>query len=101
SLQGSTQVAMETAEIVLMSDRLSDVITAMDLSLATFRKIRQNLMWALGYNTFAIPIAGGILLPRLGFSLSPAVAAGFMAFSSVTVVTNSLLLRYQFRREKQ
>ncbi|MDJ0658443.1 MAG: heavy metal translocating P-type ATPase [Crocosphaera sp.] len=101
SLQGSTQVAMETADIVLMSDRLWDVITAMDLSLATFRKIRQNLMWALGYNTLAVPIAAGILLPRFGFILSPALAAGFMAFSSVTVVTNSLLLRYQFRQEKQ
>ncbi|EAZ90477.1 heavy metal translocating P-type ATPase [Crocosphaera chwakensis] len=98
SLQGSTQVAMETADIVLMSDRLADVITAMDLSLGTFRKIRQNLMWALGYNTLAIPIAAGILLPSFGVILSPALAAGLMAFSSVTVVTNSLLLRYQFRQ---
>lgn len=98
SLQGSTEVAMETADIVLMSDRLFDVITAMDLSLGTFRKIRQNLMWALGYNTVAIPIAGGILLPSFGIILSPALAAGLMAFSSVTVVTNSLLLRYQFRQ---
>ncbi len=97
SLQGATQVAMETADIVLISDRLWNVITAMDLSLGTFRKIRQNLMWALGYNTLAIPMAAGILLPSLGLSLSPALAAGFMAFSSVTVVTNSLLLRYQFR----
>ncbi len=96
SLQGATQVAMETADIVLISDRLWNVITAMDLSLGTFRKIQQNLMWALGYNTFAIPMAGGVLLPSLGLSLSPALAAGFMAFSSVTVVTNSLLLRYQF-----
>ncbi|MGB5769160.1 MAG: heavy metal translocating P-type ATPase [Crocosphaera sp.] len=96
SLQGSTQVAMETADIVLMSDRLWDVVAAMDLSLATFGKIRQNLLWALGYNTLAIPIAAGILLPSFGFILSPAVAAGLMAFSSVTVVTNSLLLRYQF-----
>ncbi|WP_107666840.1 cation-translocating P-type ATPase [Cyanothece sp. BG0011] len=98
SLQGSTEVAMETADIVLMSDRLYDVITAMDLSLGTFRKIRQNLMWALGYNTLAIPIAAGILLPSFGVILSPALAAGLMAFSSVTVVTNSLLLRYQFRQ---
>ena len=67
----------------------------MDLSLGTFRKIRQNLMWALGYNTFAIPMAAGVLLPSLGLMLSPAMAAGFMAFSSVTVVTNSLLLRYR------
>ena len=98
SLQGATQVAMETADIVLMSDRLWDVVAAMDLSLATFGKIRQNLLWALGYNTIAIPIAAGILLPSFGFILSPALAAGLMAFSSVTVVTNSLLLRYQFRQ---
>jgi Cu2+-exporting ATPase len=98
SLQGATQVAMETADIVLMSDRLWDVVAALDLSLATFGKIRQNLLWALGYNTFAIPIAAGILLPSFGFILSPAIAAGLMAFSSVTVVTNSLLLRYQFRQ---
>ena len=52
-------------------------------------------MWALGYNTFAIPMAAGVLLPSLGLMLSPAMAAGFMAFSSVTVVTNSLLLRYR------
>ena len=95
SLQGATEVAMETADIVLMSNQLWDVITAMDLSLGTFRKIRQNLMWALGYNTFAIPMAAGVLLPSLGLMLSPAMAAGFMAFSSVTVVTNSLLLRYR------
>ncbi|MGK7942010.1 MAG: heavy metal translocating P-type ATPase [Crocosphaera sp.] len=98
SLKGATEVAMETADIVLMSDRLWDVVTAMELSLATFRKIRQNLFWALGYNTLAIPIAAGILLPSLGFILNPAFAAGLMAFSSVTVVTNSLLLRYQFHR---
>ena len=98
SLQGATEVAMETADIILMSDRLWDVVSALDLSLATFRKIRQNLLWALGYNTLAIPVAAGILLPSLGFILSPALAAGLMAFSSVTVVTNSLLLRYQFRR---
>ncbi|MEM8777322.1 MAG: heavy metal translocating P-type ATPase [Cyanobacteria bacterium P01_G01_bin.49] len=98
SLQGATQVAAETADIVLMGDRLLDVVTAIDLSLATFRKIRQNLFWALGYNTLAIPIAAGILLPTLKFSLSPAFAGGLMAFSSVTVVTNSLLLRRQFQK---
>ncbi|MDJ0510953.1 MAG: heavy metal translocating P-type ATPase [Crocosphaera sp.] len=98
SLQGATEVAMETADIVLMSDRLWDVVTAIELSLATFRKIRQNLFWALGYNTLAIPIAAGILLPSFGFILGPAFAAGLMAFSSVTVVSNSLLLRYQFYR---
>ncbi|MEA5535315.1 heavy metal translocating P-type ATPase [Crocosphaera sp. XPORK-15E] len=99
SLQGATEVAVETSDIVLMSDRLFDVITALDLSLATFGKIRQNLLWALGYNTLAIPIAAGFLLPSLGFILSPAFAGGLMAFSSVTVVTNSLLLRRQFPKQ--
>lgn len=95
ALKGGTEVAIETAGIVLMSDRLSDVVESIRLSLATFRKIRQNLFWALGYNLLAIPIAAGLLLPRFGFLLSPAAAGAFMALSSVTVVTNSLLLRRQ------
>lgn len=100
SLQGGTEVALETADIVLMGERLLDVVEAIQLSLATFNKIRQNLFWALGYNTFAIPIASGILLPHFGLLLSPSLAAAFMAFSSVTVVTNSLLLRRQFKVHK-
>ena len=97
ALQGGTDVAIETAGIVLMRDRLSDAIASIDLSRATFDKIRQNLFWALGYNTLAIPIAAGILLPIFGVVLSPAVAAALMAFSSVMVVTNSLLLRRRFK----
>jgi P-type Cu2+ transporter len=97
SLQGGTDVAIETAGIVLMRDRLLDVVAAIALSRATFNKIRQNLFWALGYNTFAIPVAAGILLPSFGLLLSPALAGALMAFSSVTVVTNSLLLRRQFQ----
>ena len=96
SLQGGTDVAIETAGIVLMRERLLDVVQSIELSLATFHKIRQNLFWALGYNTFTIPVAAGILLPRFGVVLSPAAAAAFMASSSVLVVTNSLLLRRQF-----
>lgn len=96
ALKGGTEVAIETAGIILMRDRLSDVVESIRLSLETFNKIRQNLFWALGYNLIAIPIAAGLLLPRFGFILSPAVAGAFMAFSSVTVVTNSLLLRRQF-----
>ncbi|YAI82859.1 MAG: heavy metal translocating P-type ATPase [cyanobacterium endosymbiont of Rhopalodia sterrenbergii] len=96
SLQGATEVALDTADIVLMGTHLLSVVQAIDLSLATFNKIRQNLFWALGYNILAIPIAAGILLPTLGFSVSPALAGGLMACSSITVVTNSLLLRRQF-----
>lgn len=105
SLQGSTEIALETAGIVLLAPTtgilqeptLASATTAIQLSLATFRKIRQNLFWALGYNSISIPIAAGALLPAFGIVLSPATAAAFMAFSSVAVVTNSLLLRHQFR----
>lgn len=93
AVQSGTDVAMETAEIVLMRDRLTDVVESIQLSRATFSKIRQNLFWAFAYNTLGIPLAAGILLPSLGFVLSPSGAAALMAFSSVSVVTNSLLLR--------
>lgn len=93
SLQSATDAAIETAQIVLMRDRLTDVVAAIRLSRATLAKIRQNLFWAMAYNVLGIPIAAGILLPALEFSLSPAAAGGLMAFSSVSVVTNSLLLR--------
>jgi Cu2+-exporting ATPase len=93
SLNSATDVAIEAAEIVLMRDRLVDVVESIQLSRATFNKIRQNLFWAFAYNTLGIPIAAGVLLPSLGVILSPATAGAFMAFSSVSVVTNSLLLR--------
>jgi Cu2+-exporting ATPase len=93
ALKTSTDVAMETAEIVLMRDCLTDVVVAIELSRATFNKIRQNLFWAFAYNTLGIPIAAGALLPGFGFVLSPAAAGALMAFSSISVVTNSLLLR--------
>ncbi|CEJ47151.1 heavy metal translocating P-type ATPase [Umezakia ovalisporum] len=93
AVHSGTDVAMETAEIVLMRDRLSDVVASIELSRATFNKIRQNLFWAFAYNTIGIPLAAGVLLPDFGFVLSPSGAAALMAFSSVSVVTNSLLLR--------
>ena len=93
ALQAGTDVAMETAGIVLMGTQLTDVVEAIHLSRATFNKIRQNLFWAFAYNVCGIPIAAGVLLPISGFVLSPAVAGALMAFSSVSVVTNSLLLR--------
>ncbi|MDJ0719194.1 MAG: heavy metal translocating P-type ATPase [Prochloraceae cyanobacterium] len=100
SLHGSTDVARETAQIILMRERLLDVVESIQLSIATFRKIRQNLFWALGYNVITIPIAAGILLPSCSIILSPVVAAALMASSSALVVTNSLFLRRQFRSEK-
>jgi Cu2+-exporting ATPase len=93
ALHTATDVAIETADIVLMRNCLSDVVTSIQLSRATFNKIRQNLFWAFAYNTLGIPLAAGILLPSLHFVLSPAGAAALMAFSSVSVVTNSLILR--------
>jgi Cu2+-exporting ATPase len=93
ALYSGTDVAMETAEIVLMRDRLHDVVASIQLSRATFNKIRQNLFWAFAYNTIGIPLAAGVLLPSVGFVLSPSGAAALMAFSSVSVVTNSILLR--------
>ncbi len=93
SLHGSTDVAVETAGIVLMRNCLIDVVKSIQLSRATFNKIRQNLFWAFAYNTLGIPIAAGLLLPQWGIILSPSTAGAMMAFSSVSVVTNSLLLR--------
>jgi Cu2+-exporting ATPase len=67
------------------------------LGRATFRKIRQNLLWAIAYNAIGIPLAAGLWLPSVGWGLSPATAAALMAFSSVSVVSNSLLLRVSAR----
>ncbi len=94
ALHAGTEVAMDTAQIVLMRSSLTDVVESIKLSRATFNKIRQNLFWAFAYNTLGIPIAAGVLLPSIGFVLSPAGAGALMAFSSVSVVTNSLLLRF-------
>ena len=93
ALHSGTDVAMETAEIILMRDRLNDVVESIQLSRATFNKIRQNLFLAFAYNTLGIPLAAGVLFPSLGFVLNPSGAAALMAFSSVSVVTNSILLR--------
>jgi Cu2+-exporting ATPase len=93
ALHSGTDVAMETAEIILMRNSLTDVVRAIQLSRATFNTIRQNLFWAFAYNTIGIPLAAGVLLPGWGFNLGPASAAALMAFSSVSVVTNSILLR--------
>ncbi len=103
ALQGSTDIAMETAGIILAGGcygrpSLHSVADALLLSRATFRTIRQNLLWALGYNAIAIPVAAGVLLPWSGFSLTPAVAGAFMACSSITVVVNSLFLQSHWQR---
>ncbi|MGD1854749.1 MAG: heavy metal translocating P-type ATPase [Leptolyngbyaceae cyanobacterium] len=99
AMHSGTDVAMETADIVLMRDDLSDVLSALELSRSTFNKIRQNLVWAFGYNLVTIPLAAGVLLPQFGVALSPGLAGGLMAFSSIGVVLNSLLLRWQLREK--
>lgn len=100
SLQGSTDVAIATANIILMQSQLQNLIESIRLSRETVNKIKQNLVWAFAYNIFAIPIAAGVLLPRYNFSLSPAWAALAMASSSLIVVTNSLLLNLKFTTVK-
>ena len=93
ALGTGTDIALESGNIVLIGDDLKGVVTAIKLSRKTFRKIRENLFWAMVYNTASIPIAAGILYPFTHELLSPIIAAGAMALSSVSVVTNASLLR--------
>jgi P-type Cu2+ transporter len=86
-------IAMESASVTLIKGDLSRVVTAIKLSKETVRTIHQNLFWAFFYNVIMIPVAAGILFPFTGFLLNPMIAGAAMAFSSVSVVTNSLRLR--------
>ena len=89
-----TDVAIEAADVVLMSGSLQGVPNAIALSQATIKNIRQNLFWAFFYNIALIPIAAGVLYPAFGILLSPIFAAGAMALSSVFVLGNALRLKY-------
>ncbi len=87
-----TQIAMDTADLVLLGDHLTAIPQALRLARRTMAKVRQNLAWAFGYNLLVLPIAAGVLLPGFGVLLSPPLAALLMALSSITVVVNALLL---------
>jgi Cu+-exporting ATPase len=93
AIGAGTDVAMESAKIVLMKSDILDVVKAYKLSSSTLRNIKQNLFWAFAYNSTGIPIAAGVLYPFFGFLLSPVIAAAAMALSSISVVSNALRLK--------
>ena len=93
AIGAGTDVALETGQIILVKNDLMDVVTAINLSDYTIKKIKQNLFWAFFYNSAGIPIAAGLLYPFTGFLLNPMIAGAAMAFSSVSVVSNSLLMK--------
>jgi Cu+-exporting ATPase len=88
-----TDIAMEASDITLIGGDIKGVVTAIALSKATLRNIKQNLFWAFAYNIILIPVAAGVLFPFFGILLNPMFAAAAMGMSSVTVVTNALRLR--------
>jgi Cu+-exporting ATPase len=100
AIGAGTDVAIESADVVLMKSDLRDAVTAIKLSRAVIRNIKQNLFWAFVYNTIGIPIAAGVLAP-LGILLNPMIAAGAMSLSSIFVVMNALRLnRFKYYKPK-
>ena len=95
AMGSGTDVAVETGGIILMKNNTIDVVKALKLSRMTLAKIKQNMFWALIYNIVGIPIAAGVLYPSFGILLSPVIAGGAMALSSVSVVSNSILLKFK------
>ncbi|XP_011087884.1 copper-transporting ATPase PAA1, chloroplastic [Sesamum indicum] len=97
AIGGGVGAASEVSSIVLMQNRLSQLLDALELSRLTMRTVKQNLWWAFAYNIVGIPIAAGTLLPVTGTMLSPSIAGALMGLSSIGVMTNSLLLRLKFK----
>ncbi|MFC1723019.1 heavy metal translocating P-type ATPase [Nanoarchaeota archaeon] len=97
ALGAGTDVAIESGDMILVNNDLRDVIKAFDISTFTLKKIKQNLFWAFIYNILGIPIAAGLLYPVTGWLLSPVIAGAAMAFSSVFVTSNSLLMKRSFK----
>ena len=93
AVASGSDITKESGDIVLMKDDLNTVVDAVRLSRLTLRKVKENMFWALFYNTVGIPIAAGVLFPVTGWLLNPVIAGAAMAFSSISVVTNALLLR--------
>ena len=93
AIGSGTDVAIESAGIILVRSNPLDVVKIFDLSKASYRKMKQNLLWATGYNVVAIPLAAGILYPSFGILLSPAMGAVFMSLSTIIVAINAQLLR--------
>ena len=93
AIGAGTDVAAESADVVLMRSDLLDVTRAVELSRATIRNIKQDLFWALFYNSIGIPLAAGVFYPLLGWQLSPMFGAAAMSLSSLCVVSNALRLR--------
>jgi P-type Cu2+ transporter len=95
AIGAGTDVAIETASVVLMRSDPVDILKAIDLSKATVRKMRQNLVWASVYNVAAIPLAAGVLYSSTGFQIRPEISALLMSVSSIIVASNAVLLRRQ------
>jgi len=93
ALSSGMDAATDAANVVLLGNRLEQVAESVETGRATLGKIKQNLVWALGYNVVGVPAAAGAFLPTYGLILDPSVAGGLMAFSSIAVVMNSLLLQ--------
>ncbi|KAL6211410.1 hypothetical protein ACLB2K_016636 [Fragaria x ananassa] len=101
AMGGGVGAASEVSSIVLLGNRLSQLVDALELSRLTMKTVKQNLWWAFAYNIIGLPIAAGVLLPVTGTILTPSIAGALMGLSSVGVMANSLFLRYKFSLEQE